>query len=253
MAKRSEKSGKLVSNRTRRNVADRPVDVSQPQTLAPASDDQFKERVTSRLIEILDQASVPLHGRVSFLAGLTGRNRQTVTAWLRGRNLPDLQSFAALAMTFDFDMYYVLGMTPAARRRLPISWTWARTAPGAADGDAVTPGLMATQGEIVSHTARLDSLTLRPMVGDAMAPEIKHNELMGIDTSVSAISGDGIYALEKEGVLFVRRIEVHFDGGYTLHSRNDHYGAVKVSNLNDPALQGMKVLGRVQCVVKPMS
>lgn len=253
MAKRSEKSDKLVRNRAGRKVSDLAVGVSQPQTLAPASDDHFKEMVTSRLIEILDKASVPLHGRVSFLAGLTGRNRQTVTAWLRGRNLPDLHSFAALAMTFDFDMYYVLGMTPAARRRLPISWTWARTTTGAGDENAVPSGLTAIRGEHESHGARLDSLTLRPMVGDAMAPEIKHNELMGIDTSVSAISGDGIYALEKEGVLFVRRIEVHFDGGYTLHSRNDHYGAVKVSNLNDPALHGMKVLGRVQCVVKPMS
>ncbi len=250
-------STKSTQGRDRKAVGAKPKSRTQTQDAGPVPE-AFAQGVLDRIIEILDQSSVPAHGRATFLANLTGKNRQTATSWLRRRNLPDLQSFVALAIAFDFDMYYVLGITQAARKRLPGGWAFATPMqPTGSASDLLggaTPGSLSVR-ELGLLPERMNgaALELRPMVGDSMAPEIQHNEVIGIDTSEKSFRGDGIYALEKDAALFVRRVEVHIEGGYTLSPRNDHYGAVRVENLDDPAFREMKVLGRVLCVVKPVT
>jgi len=215
---------------------------------------QFRVGVLERLIEVFEQSNVPEHGRASFLASLTGKNRQTVTTWLRGQQLPDLQSFVTVALAFDLDMYYVLGITKAARRRVPGALPGVARRRSAVDSNGVALATMLDEQGVRWFTQAYScdpaALMLRPMVGDSMAPDIDHNELIAIDTTVQAIEGDGIYALEKDKTLFVRRVEVHISGGYTLHARNSHYSAVRVEGAQGVAFRDMKILGRVPFVLK---
>jgi transcriptional regulator with XRE-family HTH domain len=214
---------------------------------------RFKEGVLSRLIAVLEQAGVAEHGRTALLASMTGRNRQTVTSWLRGKTLPDLASFTSMAVAFDFDMYYLLGMTKVIRRRLPAALPrWAAERSSDMQALSLAPLLDDEHGRwfTQAYGCPPHALRLLPMVGDAMSPDIEHQELIAIDTRATRLDGDGVFALQKDDALFVRRVEVHIQGGCTLHATNPHYSSVHIDTADDIAALAISILGRVAFVLK---
>lgn len=72
-------------------------------------------------------------------------------------------------------------------------------------------------------------LALLEAWGDSMEPTIFHGDLVLLNTAVSAVKDDAIYALNVEGDLVIKRIQRHLDGSLTVKSDNPKYEPERIS------------------------
>lgn len=82
---------------------------SQSLVQPPLPKTEFRERLIARL----DQAEVPAHKRMAYVAELTGRAVQTVSRWFdAGRpGLPDLESYVRLCTGLHCNASWMLGLS----------------------------------------------------------------------------------------------------------------------------------------------
>lgn len=59
--------------------------------------------------------------------------------------------------------------------------------------------------------------------GDEMAPRLKPRDLVFVDTSVTRLAGNGIYALQSGDSLLIRRMEQRLGHGVVLKCDNKAY------------------------------
>jgi hypothetical protein len=168
-------------------------------------------------------------------------------------------SFKRIVEGFQGDPYYLLGISKTSRPRTGIESS-APVGPASAIQRCDETGLLL--GSLAkAERKRLESLRnglrgeplsiwLTCMVGDAMADVIKEDEVIGIDPTVHTIKGNGIYAFEKNGRMFVRRAEERLGQGIALLCENKKYENVMIKTPDDEAFQGLSVLGRVLFVIK---
>lgn len=78
--------------------------------------------------------------------------------------------------------------------------------------------------------------------GDSMLPKIDHGDFVIVDSSITSITADAVYAIQYSGSIFIKRIQSHPDGTVMLISDNEAYKPIVVS---DPST--LKIVGR--CVL----
>lgn len=87
------------------------------------------------------------------------------------------------------------------------------------------------------------SLTALPVKGDSMEPTIGHDDMVVCDTC--GWEGDGIYALHMDDGAYVKRLAKR-PRGIRVISDNKAYESYDV----EPERDGVKVIGRVRCILK---
>ena len=192
-----------------------------------------------RLIGRLDEAGIPAHARTAFLAALTERAAQTVSRWLDRYQpgLPDLPSCERLCRLLPCSADWMLGLPtqPTARGRRRVT-------------GAVTsgPGHMHLAFEALNEmtNAFVDSEPMR-MSGDEMAPRIRDGDLVFVDRTADSLSGNGIYAVELDGRIMIRKIESRIGIGLVFRCENAAYEDCVIKDAAAARRMGLRVLGRV--------
>ncbi len=90
---------------------------------------------------------------------------------------------------------------------------------------------------------RPEHLVLIHCTGDAMEPTLRTGDLLLVDRSPEKKRGDGVYLLNIEGGLYVRRLEQRVDG--SLIVRGDNPAAAPETRLERDSLKDLNLVGRV--------
>ena len=85
-------------------------------------------------------------------------------------------------------------------------------------------------------------LALIEVQGDSMEPTLVQSDLILIDLRESKLNANGIYAIQHAGNLFVKRIQLKFDGSVVIKSDNPNYDA---ETLTPAEAEALVVVGRV--------
>ncbi len=189
-----------------------------------------------RLISSLDEVGIPPRGRMAYVSALTCRAAQTVSRWLDPRNpgLPDLESCTRLCDGLGRNSDWMLGLAQEPSGRDASVDT--RTLPGF---ERVREMFDALRGD----SATCDVVR---MMGDEMAPRILDGDLMFVDRSADRIAGNGIYALQIDGRLTVRRVESRLGTGLVFKCENPAYEDQIVKDAAGVKRVGLRVVGKVR-------
>jgi len=97
--------------------------------------------------------------------------------------------------------------------------------------------------EMIKHYGftSINNIIIVKNSGDAMVPCIKPGDMLWVDTSYNKASSDGIYLIEANNTVLLRRIQINpFNGSADLIADNTSYKPYNVKNNND-----LKVCGKV--------
>lgn len=190
-----------------------------------------RDRLHARLIAM----GVAQEKSVSFLAGMTHRAPQSVRRWFDANDpgLPDLESFARLCVGLGCSADAMLGLQHDKDHQ---------------------PGRCSQLIQVAESVQSMtDSLTRGgslgvPMrvPGDEMAPRLKFGDLVFVDTTVTRLLGNGIYALSCNDALIIRRVEMRLGKGAILKCDNKAYADDEWPAATPGRRRGVKVLGKVQ-------
>ncbi len=122
------------------------------------------------------------------------------------------------------------------------------------------PGAVVTSEQVVDHLAfrtewvkrmGLDPkrLALISVVGDSMEPTLSEGDLVLIDTRITSIRSNAIYAIARGDEIVIKRMWPKFDGTLIIKSDNPIYGDEEVPA--DIAAE-LRVIGRVTWCGKRM-
>lgn len=194
----------------------------------------------AHLIARLDQAEVPAHKRMMYVAGLTGRAVQTVSRWFDiGRpGLPDLESYARLCEGLRCNADWMLGLSATAG-------LLSETHVAGANADQGWMGELLA--ELGSDFHRCEQMR---MSGDEMAPRIRDGDHLFVSRDVGGVSGNGIFVFEWKGRLVVRHVENRIGMGVVLSCDNPAYAECVVKNSAAARRMGLRVVGKVQGIVR---
>ncbi|MDO8770599.1 MAG: S24 family peptidase [Burkholderiaceae bacterium] len=192
------------------------------------------------LIDRLDQAEVPVHKRMVYVAALTGRAVQTVSRWFDiGRTgLPDLESYARLCEGLRCNADWMLGLSATAGLRSEAQLA------GANAGQSWIGELLVKIG---SEFHRCEAMR---MSGDEMAPRIQDGDHMFVSRDIGAVSGNGIFVIEWNGRLVVRHVENRIGQGVVLSCESRAYAECVVKDALAARRMGLRVVGKVQGIVR---
>lgn len=143
-------------------------------------------------------------------------------------------------------------------------WYCSDSSAGAGDGFVKIPrykvdasaghGAIIQSEQIVDHLAfrsdwvrhalgiPVSALALINVTGDSMEPTLSNGDLILIDTSISGVDDSGVYVLQFDGKLKVKRIHSKMDGSVDLISDNTRY---PTESIQGDLVQGLNVVGRV--------
>lgn len=86
--------------------------------------------------------------------------------------------------------------------------------------------------------------------GDSMEPTIFSGDTLVIDKSMNAVTSDGgIYVINYDGELFVKRVQKQLNGTVAITSDNKNYGDIVIASAD---LNTLKIIGRVIWSGHPM-
>jgi phage repressor protein C with HTH and peptisase S24 domain len=103
---------------------------------------------------------------------------------------------------------------------------------------------LAFRADWVRHAlgVQVSALALINVTGDSMEPTLSNGDLILIDTSVGRVDDSGVYVLQFDGKLKVKRIHSKTDGTVDIISDNPRY---PIELINNDLVQGLNVVGRV--------
>jgi len=214
---------------------------SRSRTMALDEEPDLIPGLRERLIGELDRSGVEPGERVRYLSSGTGRAAQSVMRWLSQRSpgLPDLRSLAILCLRLEVDANWMLGLIRVRRpfpreAAKPSLRRWLPSGP-ASDW----------MGQLDFHMDRLaQGYDVYLMKGDDMAPVIADGMPFLVDSTVSQLTGNGIYFLTLQGVSMVRYVELSADRKFSIRCANERYREI---TLDPSAANGLslEVLGKV--------
>ncbi len=86
--------------------------------------------------------------------------------------------------------------------------------------------------------------------GDSMEPTIFSGDTLVIDKSMNTVTSDGgIYVINYDGELFVKRVQKQLNGTVAITSDNKNYGDIVIASAD---LNTLKIIGRVIWSGHPM-
>lgn len=178
-----------------------------------------------RLVAELDGSGVEMAERVRYLSAETGRAAQSVMRWISQKSpgLPDLRSLAILCLRLEVDANWMLGLV-RARRPFPresAKQSLRHWLPNSPSADWF--------GRLDFHMDKLaQGYDVFLMKGDDMAPVIADGMPFLVDSSVTQLTGNGIYFLSLKGVSMVRYVELSTDRKFSLRCANERYREIVV-------------------------
>lgn len=118
---------------------------------------------------------------------------------------------------------------------------------GAAASDEQLSGFFSLRRDWVRATLGGDPahLAILPATGDSMEPLIADGDLLLVDLSVTTPSGIGVYVLERDGDLIVKRVHPLLSGGLVIEPLNKVY---PVETWSPGKEHGLRFVGRVRMV-----
>lgn len=192
-----------------------------------------------------------------------GVSRQAVQQWTTGKGLrqENLSKLAELLNT-PIDQLLAEDSVTVAHYRVPVGNMpeegWTRVPVYAIEGschDGVCENQSNSMDIVRSIEFRDSFLRTLPgvigsknfhivtAVGDSMEPTIPKRSLCIVDGSQSTIRRDGIFVLQANGQIFIKRVQRNLDATITLLSDNPAYEPMK---LDPTTMENVQVVG---CVV----
>ena len=199
---------------------------------------EFRELLRARLKDILDASNVPERGRGSFMALVTHRSKQATALWLNPNSggLPDIIALRQLALAFNVDPAYLLGLSKVARRT-------GRVATAGEASDARMEWLEDVD-EVLDRRAGTEHSFI--MDNDEMEPTISRGALVMVDCEVNSPVRSGLFAVESGGRVTVRLIETRLGGGLSLRCENKKYAEqLSAKKVTDLKKHSVRIVGRV--------
>jgi len=192
-------------------------------------------------------------------ADAIGVGKSTLQAWADGVREPSLSAMARLCKITGKSMDWFVSDKEDAVSESVLS-------EGEGVNVPVLPPLMSPEDEgtiadYVERTVTLDAALLRDVLGhddvskaasfrvvsDEMAPAINPIDLVIIDTALTALTANGVYAMQWMNMVTIKRLVVTPDGVLSTHD-NDNYPDLPLSL--DDIQNKITVFGRVKGVVK---
>ena len=206
---------------------------------APKPGSNLTPGFRDRLIASLNEVGVPARGRMAYVASLTERAAQTVSRWFdpRAPGLPDLASCARLCEGLRRSSDWMLGLANEPRQF-------------DAEGSRILPSELAWAGEVFATLRRgAAGGEVMRMCGDEMAPLIRDGDLIFVDVRADRLAGNGIYALEVDGRMVVRRVDSRLGIGLVFKCDNERYPERVVKDAVAARRLGVRVIGKVRGAV----
>lgn len=190
-----------------------------------------RDRLQARLVTM----GVPADKVVSYVAGITQRAAQSVRRWFDAQEpgLPDLESFARLCVGLGCRADEIIGVLRDE----------------AQDSAHCTQLIRVANciHEITDSLAHRGPLGVPMRVpGDEMAPRLKAGDLVFVDTTVTCLAGNGIYAFTCNDDLLIRRVEQRIDKGIVLKCDNKAYQDDEWTGAASAACRRVTILGKVR-------
>ncbi|MCU7370022.1 S24 family peptidase [Paucibacter sp. O1-1] len=193
-----------------------------------------RDRVQARLACM----GVSTEKAASYVAGITQRAAQSVRRWLGPDDpgLPDLESFARLCVGLGCSADELIGLSNAAQGQ-PLQC-------------AQLIEVANCIHDITGALTRRGPLGVPMRVpGDEMAPRLKAGDLVFVDTTVTCLSGNGVYALTCDDGVLIRRVEHRLGRRAILKCDNKAYGDCEWMGTASAARRGLKILGKVHATL----
>lgn len=128
---------------------------------------------------------------------------------------------------------------------VPLLSAAASMGPGSEVHEEVVVGRLTLSPQWVSRTmspgTQAEKLRFIHGYGDSMEPTFVDGDVLLVDSGVQAIRVDGIYVLQANDRLYVKRVRQRIDGGFEISSDNATVKTVDVLN----GTSEVEVLGRV--------
>lgn len=210
--------------------------------------------IASRLIEERERLRLSQPA----LAEMGGTKLRTLQNWEGAKNFPSSE-FLADAAKFGVDVQYVItgqrstnlsGPAPApasADDAIRIPLFSAKGSMGSGN-DLITEDVILGEVPVSRHWLALNVPRSRPealqMVhayGDSMAGTLNSGDFAIVDTDCTVADIDGVYVLQANGQLFIKRVTRRMDGSHTVSSDNP---SVKTVDVLDGSQQ-VRICGRV--------
>lgn len=115
------------------------------------------------------------------------------------------------------------------------------------DEDVVITALTVRRDWVKAHLPNVkdpEALRFIHGKGDSMYPTFNDGDVLLVDTMVHAAEVDGVYVLDAQSKLFIKRVTRNFDGSHQVSSDNT---AIKTVSILD-GTQDVEIKGRVVCV-----
>lgn len=190
------------------------------------------------------------------LARELGVSRQAVQFWASGRSEPKGANLIKFTDMFGGELpeieqtFYRNSDGDSAETsddwvKIPVVDSYASCGGGSDPGSELfvsTIEFLKTFLMGLSGVTGTSKMHLIPSIGDSMEPTISRNALCLIDGNQTTIRDDGIYCIQAENSIFIKRIMRNLDGSITLISDNDSY---PVQHISKEVLSSAKVMGKV--------
>jgi phage repressor protein C with HTH and peptisase S24 domain len=81
-----------------------------------------------------------------------------------------------------------------------------------------------------------------------MSPTFEDGSTLLVDHSISDIKIDGVYVIDRDGELFIKRMQRKLTGGFVMISDNPKF---QPQDVDQGSVETLRVLGRVLCEWTP--
>ena len=196
-----------------------------------------------------------------YLAEILNISLPTMNHYESGKRVPNSALLAKLAGVVECDPGWLLTGEGSGNRQNPES----SLTDSSMEGFVLVPrynieasaggGAIIHSEQIVDHLAfKADwvhkelgtdpkNLVLVHSMGDSMEPTIRSGDLLLVDRSKSRMKGDGIYLINLDDGLMVKRVEWLLGGGVVI--RGDNTAVSREQLLPSTDLEKLQLLGRV--------
>ena len=197
---------------------------------------EFQENLRLCLLALFARSNIPERGRGPWLASITHRSKQAAARWLKAGSeggLPDVIALRQIALAFDADPAYLMGLTRFVGRARGVE-------------TAGAPALESFLQELSEEFAKVSKRVQAWRVdGDEMEPRIQRGAVLFVDLDANTLSSSGLYAFDAAGAMKVRMVETKLGGGISLKCANPNYSELSLAKVSDLKRQRISVLGRV--------
>ena len=181
---------------------------------------------------------------------------QTVQQWEAGLSAPKRKRMETVASLLGLTIYQLVSKHSA--NQLPLSDTGEAGAKagiisvpiltttssiGRGEADVIAQSLTLS-GQWVSKELEtltdLQNLRFLPAYGDSMEPTFGHGDLLIVENGVRDWKLDGVYLMEANKLLYIRRVRQRMDASYEISSDNSINNTVEVVEQS----RRLRVIGR---------